>query len=196
MDIFYDPSSIITNASKATSRPMVTHGVYVGKVVRIDDDGRPYITIPKVNPNTVFGPCKSFSMICETGDIVAVTFLDNRLDEAVIIGNDSNVSHISITAPTVTTSYTLQLSDDGKLIELNSSSANILYVPTDSTPFSIGTQITVVQNGTGATTIASTTPGTTSLLYTPGLKLRARYSSATLIKKAAEEWYVFGDLAA
>jgi len=90
MDIFYDPSSIITNASKATSRPMVTNGVYVGQVVRIDDQGRPYITIPKVNPNTIFGPCKSFSYIANVGSLVAVTFLDNRLDEAVILGTENS----------------------------------------------------------------------------------------------------------
>jgi hypothetical protein len=70
-------------------------------------------------------------------------------------------------------------------------------IPTDSTfDFAIGTQIHLLNVGTGVITIAAVTPGTTTVNSTPGLKLRAQWSSATLIKRAADTWVVVGDLAA
>jgi hypothetical protein len=107
------------------------------------------------------------------------------------------VSHIDILTPTFTTNaYTLIAGDDGDLLMLNnSSSSGSLYVPTDaSANFTIGTQITMVQSGTGQITVLATTPGTTTVNSTPGSKLRAQWSSATLVKTAANTWILMGDL--
>jgi hypothetical protein len=107
------------------------------------------------------------------------------------------VSHIDILTPTFTTNaYTLIAGDDGDLLMLNnSSSSGSLYVPTDaSVNFTIGTQITMVQSGTGQITVLATTPGTTTVNSTPGSKLRAQWSSATLVKTAANTWILMGDL--
>lgn len=92
-------------------------------------------------------------------------------------------------------SYTAVLSDAGKIIEINNGSANTLTVPPDSTSnFGIGSQITVLQTGTGQTTL---TPGSgVTINGTPGLKLRAQWSSATLIKRSANTWVALGDLVA
>jgi hypothetical protein len=96
-----------------------------------------------------------------------------------------------------TASYTAVLADAAKLVEISSSSATTFSIPTDaSVNFPIGTQISILQTGTGQVTIAAVTSGTTTVNATPGLKLRAQWSAATLIKRAANVWVVTGDLAA
>jgi hypothetical protein len=93
-----------------------------------------------------------------------------------------------------TSSHTLVLSDKDKLIEMNSSSSNTLTVPLNSSQaFQIGSQINILQTGTGQTIIAPVDSGVT-INATPGLKLRARWSSATLIKRAENVWVLVGDL--
>jgi hypothetical protein len=92
-------------------------------------------------------------------------------------------------------SYTLVLADNGELIEMNNGSANNLTVPLDSSVnFPTGSQITILQTGAGQTTINPT--GGVTINGTPGLKLRAQWSSATLIKRAANTWVAIGDLSA
>jgi hypothetical protein len=94
-----------------------------------------------------------------------------------------------------TASYTLVLSDADKLVEMNVASANNLTVPLNSSQaFPIGTQITILQTGAGQTTIVATVGVTINA--TPGLKLRAQWSSATLIKRAENTWVAIGDLVA
>jgi hypothetical protein len=97
-----------------------------------------------------------------------------------------------------TASYTLSaLTERDDLIEMSSASAVTLSIPTDATlNFPIGTSIDVLQTGAGQVTIAAVTPGTTAVNATPGLKLRTTWSSATLFKRAANTWVVFGDLTA
>ena len=93
-----------------------------------------------------------------------------------------------------TSSYTLVLSDKDKLIEMNSSSGNTLTVPLNSSQaFPVGSQINILQTGTGQTTITPVSGGVT-INATPGLKLRAQWSSATLIKRAENVWVLAGDL--
>ena len=93
-----------------------------------------------------------------------------------------------------TASHTLVLSDKDKLVEMNSSSANTLTVPLNSSEaFPVGSQINILQTGTGQTTIAPVSGGVT-INATPGLKLRARWSSATLIKRAENVWVLAGDI--
>lgn len=101
------------------------------------------------------------------------------------------------TIDTKTANYVLALTDKNKFIEMNVGSANTVSVPTDaSVNFPIGSQINITQYGTGKTQVIAVTPGTTSIRSTPGAFLRDRYSSATLIKRAANEWYLIGDLSA
>ena len=100
-------------------------------------------------------------------------------------------SNLSINAQVA--SYTLVLSDADKLVELNVGGANDLTVPLDSSvPFLVGTQVNILQTGTGQTTIVAT--GGVTINATPGLKLRAQWSSATLIKRATDTWVAIGDL--
>jgi archaellum component FlaF (FlaF/FlaG flagellin family) len=92
-----------------------------------------------------------------------------------------------------TASYTIALSDKNKMVEIDSSSSNTLTIPLNSSQaFPNGSQVTVLQSGTGQTTIAGDTGVTVDA--TPGLKLRARWSTATLIKRSENSWLVVGDL--
>jgi hypothetical protein len=92
-------------------------------------------------------------------------------------------------------SYTLVLADRGKLVEMNNGSANNLTVPLNATvAYPTGTQINILQTGAGQTTVVAT--GGVTINATPGLKLRAQWSSATLIKRATDTWVLVGDLSA
>ena len=92
-------------------------------------------------------------------------------------------------------SYTLVLTDKDKLVEISNASANNLTVPLNSSvAYPIGSQINILQTGVGQTTIVAT--GGVTINATPGLKLRAQWSSATLIKRAENTWVLIGDLIA
>lgn len=95
-----------------------------------------------------------------------------------------------------TASYALSsLTERDDLIEMGSSSAMTLTIPTDATlNFPVGTSIDILQTGTGQVTIAGA--GGVTVNSTPGLKLRTQWSSATLFKRAANTWVVYGDLTA
>jgi hypothetical protein len=140
----------------------------------------------------------------------AVTLADTGVVTSTMIENDTIInadikSNAAIelskladaTIDTKTGNYTLVLTDKNKFIEMNVGSANTLSIPTDaSVDFPIGSQINITQYGTGKTQVVAVTPGTTSVRSTPGVFLRTQYSSATLIKRAANEWYLIGDLSA
>jgi hypothetical protein len=92
-----------------------------------------------------------------------------------------------------TGAYTVASGDQGALIQLNGTFT--VSVPTDATfNFAIGTQINLLNIASGVITVAAATPGTTVVNGTPGLKLRAQWSSATLIKLASNTWVIVGDL--
>jgi hypothetical protein len=94
-----------------------------------------------------------------------------------------------------TASYTLVLSDKGKLVEMSNASANNLTVPLNSSvAYPTGTQINILQTGAGQTTVVAT--GGVTINASPGLKLRAQWSAATLIKRATDTWVLVGDLSA
>jgi hypothetical protein len=101
----------------------------------------------------------------------------------------------TILTPTFTTNaYTLVLGDQGDiLLASNGATAGTINVPLNSTvAFPTGTQITVVQTGAGQISFAGISGVTVNA--TPGLKLRAQYSAATLIKTDTNSWLLIGDL--
>ena len=92
-------------------------------------------------------------------------------------------------------SYELVLANADQIVEMNVGSANNLTVPLNSSQaFPIGTQITILQTGSGQTTIVPAVGVTIN--STPGLKLRAQWSSALLIKRGTDSWVAIGDLSA
>jgi hypothetical protein len=133
----------------------------------------------------------------------------NTLDElAAALGDDANFASSVTTSLGLkvdsltpisqkTASYTLSsLTERDDLIEMGSATGVTLTIPTDATlNFPIGTSIDILQTGAGQVTIAPVS-GTVTVNATPGLKLRTTWSSATLFKRAANTWVVFGDLTA
>jgi hypothetical protein len=95
-----------------------------------------------------------------------------------------------------TESYTLSnLIERDNLVEMGSSSTMTLTIPADSTlNFPVGTSMDILQTSTGQVTIAGAAGVTVNA--TPGLKLRTQWSSATLFKRSADTWVVYGDLMA
>lgn len=137
-----------------------------------------------------------------SGDIAITSAGVSSINPGVVVNADVSASADidlsklnATTIDTKTGNYVLVLSDRYKVIETNVGSSNTVSVPTNaSVPFPIGTQITIVQYGAGKTQVIASSPGTTTIRSTPGSYLRAIYSSATLIKRATDEWYLFGDL--
>jgi hypothetical protein len=97
-------------------------------------------------------------------------------------------SNILVTTNAQSSGYTLATSDSGKLIEM--SNGGTLTI-TDSSSFAVGFTCDILQTGSSQVTIAGNgfTPNAT-----PGLKLRAQWSSASLVKRALNSWVVMGDL--
>ena len=91
------------------------------------------------------------------------------------------------------TSYTLQLTDLAKLVTMDRSSAMTLTVPLNSSvSFQIGDRIDILRKGSGELTIDYAVG--VVINGTPGLKLRAQWSSATLVKLDTDTWVALGDL--
>ena len=106
----------------------------------------------------------------------------------------AQIPFLSTNAQTGTT-YTLVLADQGKLVEMSNASAITLTVPLNSSvAYPTGTQINLLQTGAGQVTVAGA--GGVTVNATPGLKLRAQWSSATLVKRGTDTWVLLGDLSA
>jgi hypothetical protein len=114
------------------------------------------------------------------------------------ISSDAGIGRNKLAEPLTNAqaaSYTLVLSDRNKIIEMNVATANTLTVPPDSSVFfATGTHITVIQTGAGQCTV--TQGSGVTINATPGRKMRAQWSGATLIKRAADTWVLIGDLSA
>jgi hypothetical protein len=128
-----------------------------------------------------------------TSDMIAdgtIVNADISATAAIDLGKLADVSTNAQVA-----SYTLVLSDKNKVVEMGVGSANNLTVPLNSSvAFPVGSQINILQTGTGQTTIVAT--GGVTINATPGLKMRAQWSYATLIKRATDTWVLVGDISA
>lgn len=91
------------------------------------------------------------------------------------------------------TTYTLALTDLAKLVTLSNAGTITLTVPLNSSiAFAIGDRIDLLQKGAGQVTVVGA--GGVTVNGTPGLKLRAQWSSATLVKLDTNTWVLIGDL--
>src|SRR5690606_1989007 len=87
-----------------------------------------------------------------------------------------------------TASYTLALSDAGKVVAMDSASANNLTVPPNSdVAFEVGTEIVVVQDGAGTTTIVEG-DGVTVNSRGDAYDLAGQKAYATLIYRGSDVW--------
>ena len=98
---------------------------------------------------------------------------------------------------TETANQTLVIGDIDARVEINSSSARTVTVPTNAAvAYPVGTCIEIVRWGTGAVTI---TPAGGVTILSPDNEagprdIAARYGVAHLYKRGADEWHLTGDL--
>lgn len=90
-------------------------------------------------------------------------------------------------------SYTLVLSDLGKLVEVASGSACNLTIPTDSVAFATGDRIDIIQTDVGQVTLV---PGSGVTLNSDSSKrkLLNQWATCTLIKRGSNTWVAIGNL--
>ena len=104
--------------------------------------------------------------------------------------NDAR-QNITLNAQTGTT-YTLVLTDNGRLVTLNNAAAITVTVPTNaSVAFATGAIVNLQQIGAGQVTIAGASGVT---INGTGTALRAQWSAASLIKTATDTWTLVGDI--
>jgi len=91
-------------------------------------------------------------------------------------------------------SYTLVLTDRDSQIDMNSTTATTVTVPSNaSVAFPIGSQIIISRYGTGEVSIVAAS-GVTIRSGGGKLRLNQQYSITTLIKIGIDEWYFAGDI--
>jgi len=95
------------------------------------------------------------------------------------------------------TTYTLVAGDLNKLVEVSNTGAITVTVPANI--LAVGDQIHIMQTNTGQITVAAGA-NVSAVNSALGLKLRAQWSSATLIKRVtstnADQWVLVGDTVA
>jgi len=106
--------------------------------------------------------------------------------------NDAR-QNLTLNAQTGTT-YTLVLTDNGRLVTLSNAAAITLTVPLNSSvAFATGAVVNIQQIGAGQVTVV----GASGVTVTgTGTKLTSQYSAASLIKTGTDSWTLIGDLSA
>lgn len=141
-----------------------------------------------------------FTWVTDSGDISGVTagtgLSGGGTSGAVTLNFDYAVGNQAIENAQTGTTYTLVLTDAGKMVTMTNASANTLTVPPNSSvAFPVNTRLDIIQYGAGQTTIAA---GAGVTIYSSGakLKLTGQYSGVSLWKKATDTWVLVGDITA
>jgi peptidoglycan hydrolase CwlO-like protein/uncharacterized protein YaiE (UPF0345 family) len=125
----------------------------------------------------VVGPLEASSVAASSATIGGVAF-DAKADKTATIN-------------TMSGSHTVVLADVNNIREM--SNGGTFTIPADNAFWPVGQRVEVVQTGASQVTIGGGAGVTINA--TPGLKLRAQWSGATIIKRAANTFVVLGDLA-
>jgi hypothetical protein len=147
----------------------------------------------------------SFDLVNATATTVNFAGAATALTIGATTGTTSVRNGLTVTGPTIlgpavivqqSSAYTLALTDAGDIVEMtNATDVNVTVPPESSVNFPTGTQIVVVRNGAGKIQFV---PGAGVTLRSDASKqfISTQYSAATLVKRGADEWYIFGNLAA
>lgn len=137
--------------------------------------------------------------VLTTGNLSSITSVGTLT--SLVVSGESNLQSVQVVGNVVyhiaknvqATSYTLVTADDGRIIEMGG--GGTLTVPVDGGTFvvPVGSIITILQTTSSQVTIQGAGAVVNA---TPGLKLRAQWSSATLVKRDANTWVALGDLVA
>lgn len=91
------------------------------------------------------------------------------------------------------TTYTLVLTDAGKIITATNGSAQTYTIPANaSVAFPVGTIINVIQAGSGVVTLEGDTGVTVNGTSAGSVDTTTQYQGAALLKTGADEWIISG----
>jgi hypothetical protein len=149
-----------------------------------------------------------------TGSVVGTTdtqTLSNKTLTTPTIASFANATHAhtaaagggTLTAGAIyygfnsnTGSYTLALTDQGKILPFNTSSTGTVTVPLNaSVAFPTGSFVNFVQSGTGPILITGAS-GVSVQSESSKLKLKGQYAVAGVVKTDTDTWVAFGNLIA
>lgn len=183
-------SPALTGTPTAPTASLGTDTTQIATTAYVQNELDNFVTLPSQSGNngrflTTSGTAASWKFI-QTSDV-------SNLDTILFTDLPLLYSPRNLSTTTSATSYTLALSNAAGMVEM--SNGGTLTIPTNaSVAFPNGTQIVILQTGTSQVTLAGASGVTVN--GTPGLKLRAQWSSATLIKRADNVWVALGDLSA
>lgn len=183
--------TVLLQANAAAGTTTITLPATTGTVVTTGDTGTVTSTMI-ANDSIVNADINSAAAIAYSKLNLATSIVNADISATAAI--DQNKIADTVLNPQ-TTSYTLVLTDKNKQVEISNAGATTLTIPADNTVnMATGASVVILQTGAGQVTIAGASGVTVNA--TPGLKLRTTWSSATLIKRAANTWVALGDLSA
>ena len=101
---------------------------------------------------------------------------------------------IAVNAQGTATSYTLALTDAGKLVTFTGAAATVTIPLNSSVAFAVGDQINIAQLGTAQITIG-TASGVTLVSSGSKTKTNGQYAVATVVQYTANSWLLLGNIA-
>ena len=181
--------------SYSVSRMGVDGSGSVSTVNGVSPDGSGNVQITPADvgalPDTYTAPVTSVN-----GQTGTVSITPQTLNAAALNTNSKvEAAQAASTLITKTASYTLALTDAGKMIAVNSSSAATVTIPTNaSVAFPVDTEIEIAQFGAGVVSIAGAS-GVTIRSVDSMVSLSGQYAVAALKKINTNEWLLAGALA-
>ncbi len=207
----------IVRARAGTSGVQHTAGATVKHVLTSDDLNAFKASISPVT-NVGFAGSTSGSTTVQASAVAGTTTLTLPAATDTLVGKDTTdtLTNKTLTSPILNTptindarqnltlnaqtgtTYTLVITDNGRLVTLSNAAAIALTVPLNATvAYATGAIINVQQIGAGQVTIQGasgvTITSTGATATTP--KTRAQYSAASIIKTGTDSWTVIGDIA-
>ena len=100
---------------------------------------------------------------------------------------------IAVNAQGTATSYTLALTDAGKLITFTGAASTVTIPLNATVAFGVGDQINIAQLGTAQVTIG-TASGVTLVSTGSKTKTNGQYAVATLVQYTTNSWLLLGNI--
>lgn len=204
---YVDGSAYINGDIRAASQIIATSSITASSIIRSGGTSSQFLKADgSVDSNTYLygsGSTNYISKFTSGGTLGNSIITDNGTAVGINNPSPSNTYRLDVTGGInyqniynrqTGTSYTLVLTDASKIVEMNNASPNTVTVPfSTSVNFPIGTEIAIMQYGVGQTTI-NNSPGVAIRSKNNNLKIADRYTGATLVKIAQDEWYLVGNL--
>lgn len=201
----------IVRARAGTSGVAHSAGATVKHVLTSDDLNAFKASISPV-ANVGFGGSTSGTTTVQASAVAGTTTLTLPAATDTLVARDTTdtLTNKTLTSPTLNTptindarqnltlnaqtgtTYTLALTDNGRLVTLNNAAAITVTVPLNATvAFATGAIVNLQQIGAGQVTVAGASGVT---LNGTGTKTRAQWSAASLVKTATDTWTLIGDI--